>query len=85
TDGMRGPANYLSLLVARATMIGMVVFDYAPRFGRPSARSPAGCRKAGRSRASTSWDGGVSAFPDTLLKLFTGENVGMLVLRVGSD
>src|SRR5271163_1140090 len=33
TEGVRGPANYLSLLVARASMIGMVVFDYAPRFG----------------------------------------------------
>ena len=30
-------------------------------------------------------DGGVSAFPDALLMLFEGENVGKLVLRVGSD
>ena len=29
--------------------------------------------------------GGVEAFPDTLLKLFAGENIGKLVLRVGSD
>jgi len=28
-------------------------------------------------------DGGVSAFPDALLKLFAGENVGKLVLHVG--
>ena len=27
---MKGPSNYLSLLVNRATMKGMVVFDYAP-------------------------------------------------------
>ena len=27
-----GPANYLSLLVNRASMTGMVVIDYAPRF-----------------------------------------------------
>ncbi len=30
-------------------------------------------------------EGGVSAFPDTLLKLFAGENIGKLVLRVGAD
>ena len=29
---MRGPANYLSLLVNRASMKGMVVFDYAARY-----------------------------------------------------
>ncbi|MGO9761753.1 MAG: NADP-dependent oxidoreductase [Solirubrobacteraceae bacterium] len=85
TEGVRGPANYLSLLVARASMIGMVVFDYAPRFGQAAAEI-AGWMQEGRlvSREDVV-DGGVSAFPDTLLKLFTGENVGKLVLRVGSD
>jgi NADPH-dependent curcumin reductase len=82
TDGVRGPANYLSLLVARASMIGMVVFDYAPRFGEAAAEI-AGWMQAGRliSREDVV-DGGVSAFPETLLKLFNGENVGKLVLRI---
>ena len=30
---MRGPANYMSLLVKRARMEGFVVFDYAGRYG----------------------------------------------------
>ena len=30
-------------------------------------------------------EGGSSAFPDTLLKLFAGENIGKLVLRVEGD
>jgi NADPH-dependent curcumin reductase CurA len=85
TEGVRGPANYLSLLVARASMIGMVVFDYAPRFGEAAAEI-AGWMREGRliSREHVV-DGGVSAFPETLLKLFAGENVGKLVLRVGSQ
>ena len=37
TEGVRGPSNYLSLLVARASMTGMVVFDYAARL-RPGRR-----------------------------------------------
>jgi len=80
---VRGPANYLSLLVARASMIGMVVFDYAPRFGQAAAEI-AGWMKEGRliSREDVV-DGGVAAFPEALLKLFNGENVGKLVLRVG--
>jgi hypothetical protein len=85
TDGVRGPSNYLSLLVARASMIGMVVFDYAPRF-REAADEIAGWMQEGRLIAREHVvDGGVDAFHDTLLKLFTGENVGKLVLRVGSD
>jgi NADPH-dependent curcumin reductase CurA len=81
-EGVRGPANYLSLLVTRSSMTGMVVFDYTPRFGA-AARELAGWMQEGRliSREHIV-DGGVSAFPDALLKLFSGENVGKLVLRV---
>ena len=84
TEGVRGPANYLSLLVARASMTGMVVFDYAARFGQ-AAGEIAGWMREGRliSREDVV-EGGVSAFPDALLKLFAGENIGKLVLRVGS-
>lgn len=85
TEAVRGPSNYLSLLVSRASMIGMVVFDYAPRF--PAAATEiAGWMSEGRliSREDVI-EGGVSTFPDTLLKLFSGENIGKLVLRIGSD
>src|SRR5262250_551633 len=34
---VRGPANYLSLLVSRASMTGMLVFDYHDRFGPATA------------------------------------------------
>jgi len=85
TDGVHGPNNYLSLLVSRASMTGMVVFDYAARYGE-AAREIAGWMNEGRliSREDVV-EGGVRAFPDALLKLFAGENVGKLVLRVGAD
>ena len=84
TEAVRGPSNYLSLLVARASMTGMVVFDYAARYGQ-AATEIAGWMREGRliSREDVV-EGGVSAFPETLLKLFRGENIGKLVLRVGS-
>jgi NADPH-dependent curcumin reductase CurA len=61
------------------------VFDYAASFGA-AARELAGWMGEGRlvSREDIV-DGGVSAFPETLLKLFAGENVGKLVLRVETD
>jgi NADPH-dependent curcumin reductase len=85
TEAVRGPSNYLSLLVARASMTGMVVFDYAPRFGQ-AAGEIAGWMQEGRliSREHIV-EGGVSAFPETLLKLFTGENTGKLVLSMQGD
>jgi len=82
TDGVRGPANYLSLLVARASMIGMVVFDYAPRFREAAAEIGGWLADGSLISREDIVEGGVSAFPETLLKLFSGENIGKLVLEV---
>jgi NADPH-dependent curcumin reductase len=85
TEAVRGPSNYLALLVSRASMTGMVVFDYAARYGEAAAEI-AGWMSEGRliSREDVV-EGGVSAFPDALLKLFAGENIGKLVLHLGAD
>jgi len=82
TSAVAGPKNYLSLLVNRARMEGIVVFDYADRYHLAIAEM-AGYLKDGRmvSREDVI-DGGVAAFPDTLNKLFSGENFGKLVLKV---
>jgi NADPH-dependent curcumin reductase len=83
TEAVRGPSNYLSLLVFRATMTGMVVFDYADRFGEAMAAIGGWMREGRIVSREHIVEGGVEAFPDTLLKLFAGENTGKLVLRVG--
>jgi NADPH-dependent curcumin reductase CurA len=83
TGGMKGPANYMSLLVNRASMTGMVVFDYAERYGE-AAKEMAGWIAAGKLKAKEDVvKGGIDAFPETLLKLFKGENTGKLVLEIG--
>ncbi len=82
TTGVRGPSNYLSLLVARASMIGMVVFDYAPRFGQAMGEIAGWIHEGRLVCLEDIVGGGVSAFPDALLKLFSGENTGKLVLRL---
>src|SRR5213592_635535 len=82
---MRGPANYMMLLVNRARMEGFVVFDYAKRYGE-AAQELAGWLSDGRLKAREDIvPGGLDAFHDTLLKLFAGENVGKLVLKVADD
>jgi NADPH-dependent curcumin reductase CurA len=82
TEGVRGPSNYLSLLVARASMTGMVVFDYAAEYGKAIAEIAGWMRDGLLVSREHILEGGVSAFPDALLKLFAGENTGKLVLRV---
>ena len=83
TTPVKGPANYLSLLVNRARMEGMVVFDYADRFPVAVAEL-AGLMKDGRLKSKEDVVVGLETFPETLLKLFNGENFGKLVLQVAS-
>jgi NADPH-dependent curcumin reductase CurA len=80
TETVQGPANYLSLLVSRASMTGMVVFDYAARYGEAASEIAAWMQDGRMISREDIVDGGVSAFPDTLLRLFSGENTGKLVL-----
>ncbi len=81
TTGVKGPSNYLSLLVNRASMKGMVVFDYAARYPE-GMREMATWIAAGRLKTREDIVEGIETFPETLLKLFKGENVGKLVLKV---
>ncbi len=81
TEPVKGPANYLSLLVNRARMEGIVVFDYADRFGAAVAEL-AGYLKDGRMKSREDVVIGLETFPETLLRLFRGENFGKLVLQV---
>ena len=79
---VRGPANYLMLLVARASMTGMLVFDYEDRYPQAAAEL-AGWLKDGKivSREHVV-HGGVAGFPEALLMLFDGVNTGKLVLAL---
>jgi NADPH-dependent curcumin reductase CurA len=78
----RGPANYMQLLVARASMTGFVIFDYAGRYPEGIAEL-ATWLNSGELRSHEQIEyGDVGDFPDTLLKLFRGENAGKLILAV---
>lgn len=79
-----GPRNYLSLLVNRARMEGIVVFDYADRFHIAVAEL-AGYLKDGRMKSKEDIVKGLDTFPESLNKLFAGENFGKLVLQVAED
>lgn len=80
-EAVKGPANYLSLLVNRATMRGMVVFDHAKKYAE-AAREMAGWMAAGKLKHREDIVEGLQTFPETLQMLFKGENFGKLVIKV---
>jgi NADPH-dependent curcumin reductase CurA len=84
TGPVQGPSNYLSLLVHRATMKGMLVVDYADRYAQ-AAHEMAGWMAAGKLRSREDIVEGLETFPETFLKLFKGENLGKLILKVVAD
>jgi NADPH-dependent curcumin reductase CurA len=84
TAPVKGPSNYLSLLVNRARMEGIVVFDYAKRYPE-AVREIAGWMAEGKFISREDIVDGIDHFPETLLKLFSGENFGKLVLKVADD
>jgi hypothetical protein len=78
----RGPRNYMQLLVARASMTGFVIFDYAERYPEGIAQL-ANWLKSGDLRAHEQIEHGeIGDFPETLLRLFRGENTGKLILAL---
>ena len=81
TAPVKGPANYLSLLVNRARMQGIVVFDYADRYPQAIAEIT-GYLEAGTMKSREDIVAGLDNFPEALLKLFNSENFGKLVLQV---
>ena len=84
TTPVKGPANYLSLLVNRARMEGIVVFDYADRYHLGVAEM-AKWMKEGTFKTREDIVEGLEKFPDALLMLFEGRNFGKLILQVAKD
>jgi NADPH-dependent curcumin reductase CurA len=85
TAGVKGPSNYLALLVNRASMTGMVVFDYAARYPEAAAKMAEWMAQGRLVSRQDVVRGGIDAFPETLLRLFRGENSGKLVLEVAGE
>ena len=84
TGAVAGPSNYLSLLVNHASMTGFVVSDYGDRYVE-GAREMAGWLADGKLKPREDIAEGLENFPDTLLRLFAGENTGKLVLKLATD
>jgi NADPH-dependent curcumin reductase CurA len=79
-----GPANLINLVLRRARMEGFLVTDYAPRFGE-AAREMGQWLAEGKLRSRETVVEGLENAPAALRMLFTGGNVGKLVLKIARD
>lgn len=62
--------------------MGFIVFDYAAQYDK-ALKKIAGWLATGKLKSHEDIiEGKLEKFPDTLLKLFTGENTGKLILAL---
>ena len=78
----RGPANYMQLLVQRASMKGFLVFDFADRYPEAIAQLAEWLRAGELQSREDVVRGGLEQFPEVFLRLFRGENTGKLILEL---
>jgi NADPH-dependent curcumin reductase CurA len=78
---VKGPENYLSLLVNRGRMEGFIVFDFEKDYPR-GIRDMGKWLAEGRLVSREHIVKGIETFPETLLMLFDGRNEGKLVIEV---
>ena len=80
-ENVIGPKNYLSLLVNRATMQGMVVMDYSKDYAK-AAMEMGMWISQGKLKSKEDIYEGIENFYDTFKRLFSGEKMGKLILKV---
>ncbi len=83
-ETMHGPANYIWLGTMRARLQGFVVFDYADRYEQARTRM-AGWIEAGKLKIPEHVHiGDVDAFPEAFQDMYTGKNLGKMVVKLPS-
>jgi len=76
-----GPSNYMALIFMRAKMEGFIVLDYAPKFPK-AIEEISGWVREGKITYKEDIQEGLENAPSTLVRLYTGENVGKQLLKI---
>jgi NADPH-dependent curcumin reductase CurA len=71
----------MKLIMARATMNGIIVFDFFPQWPAATAEI-AGWLKSGQLRATEHIEVGIEKFPQALVALFAGAHTGKQLVQV---
>ena len=81
TAPVPGPANLMNVVLMRARMEGFIVIDYMDRFAA-AARELMGWVQSGELIYQVDVREGFEHIPETLTRLFTGQNRGKQLLKI---
>ena len=81
TEPVPGPANLMNLVVMRGRMEGFIVIDYMHRAAEAIAELM-GWIGGGELKYQVDVQEGFDNIPDTLNRLFTGQNLGKQLLKI---
>ena len=81
TEPVPGPANLMNLVIMRARMEGFIVIDYMHRAAEAVAELM-GWIQVGQLKYQVDMQEGFENIPDTLNRLFTGQNLGKQLLKI---
>lgn len=84
TEPVPGPYNFANFLMRRTLIKGFIVIDYLDRFPE-GIQAMAGWLLEGKIRFETDIVDGLENAPASLDRLFTGKNLGKLVVRVSDE
>lgn len=81
TAPIPGPSNIMNLVTMRARMEGFIVIDYLPKAGEAVA-DMMGWIQSGQLKYQIDLQQGFDKIPDTLNRLFSGQNIGKQLLKI---
>ena len=84
TEPVPGPYNFANLLMRRTLVKGFIVIDYLDRF-QEGIQVMAGWLMEGKLKFETDVVEGLENAPTSLERLFTGKNLGKLVVKVSDE
>jgi NADPH-dependent curcumin reductase CurA len=76
-----GPRNYVNILIRRARVEGFLVFDYVDQMPKAMAEL-ASLVRSGKLRTREDIREGLESAPTALVDLFTGANIGKLIVHI---
>ena len=78
---IQGPKNYMKIVTARGFITGIIVFDYINRYPEAVNQISSWLTEGSLETKEDIYEG-IKLFPSVLLKLFSGENFGKLLIKI---
>jgi NADPH-dependent curcumin reductase len=78
---IQGPKNYMKIVTARGYITGIIVFDYLNRYPEAVTQMSDWLTEGVIETKEDIYEG-IKMFPSVLLKLFSGENFGKLLIKI---